>query len=352
MHTAAEDCIALFDTDTGGRLAPNWEKGVLYQRTHTIRAGNMVEVICFPIWDRSTASSMRKEADKEKHRAAQARTDEKNAKRRLARLVNANFDAEDMFATCEYPPNAQPTDEKQAQRGMQNFLRRVKDWRKKNGLQPPKYIYVTERTESAVHGVRYHHHVILSGDGMDRETLESLWTKKRGGYCNSRRIQPQGMNLTGLCCYLLKDKKGRTMAKDGKNPQTHIGRRWNASKNLIQPTINTADKKISIRKAGRIAVAVQEEAASIFQRLYPDCVLMEYEVKRSPWAAGLYIYAVLRQRTPDSLKKRGQIKKPSGGGASRRASPPAQQTGNIHEQHDYNVFDIRMQVPIAKKSLG
>ena len=349
MGTAAKDCLVLFDTSINGRLEPGWSAGVLYQRTKTIKAGDMVEVVCFPIWDRSAGASARREADRERHREAQARLDEKNAQKRFARLVHANFGRGDYYMTCEYPTHQQPQDEKQALKGIQNYLRRVKDWRTRRGMPPLKYLYVTERTDSRTYGTRYHHHIILSGDGMDRDTLETLWIKKHGGLCNGRALQPDtGGLLLGLSCYMLKNKNSRTMAQDGKNPQAHVGRRWNASKNLKQPIISTADHKISIRKAGQIAEAVKEEAARIFQKLHPDCVLMEYEVKRSPWAAGVYIYAVMRRVSSSGAQKAQAYKKPLGGGLSSGFRSPHSGSREHHEQPYCNINSAGKQ-PSARK---
>ena len=68
------------------------------------------------------------------------------------------------------------------------------------------------------------------------------------------------------------------MDADGKNPQQRaMRRRWNCSKNLTDPDerATTADKKISVRKAGKIAETVEnfDRAKEIFEkasRLRPD----------------------------------------------------------------------------------
>ena len=59
-----------------------------------------------------------------------------------------------------------------------------------------------------------------------------------------------------------------------------------------------ADKKVSIRKAGRIAETVTDFAIAkeIFEKLYPDCELLEISAKRSSWTAGVYIAAEMRKR--------------------------------------------------------
>lgn len=306
MDTSARDCLVLFDTSVQGRLDAGWQAGVLRQRTRTITAGPMVDVECYPIWDTRTAAAARREASSEAHRRAQRRLDEKNARKRLVRLVNANFDRGDVILTCEYPPGSAPQDEDAAARDIRNYMRRVKGLRRRRGLPELRYLYVTERTQSARYGVRYHHHAILSGDGVTREELEALWTRRHGGYCNTRRAQPQEKHLAGFACYLTADKRERTPDRDGKNPQERATRRrWNGSRNLKKPQERVADRKISVRKAGRIAVAATENAREIFARLYPDCELIEIEAKRSAWAAGVYVYAQLRKKAPPRHARTG-----------------------------------------------
>lgn len=307
MNGLEAACLALFDTSIGSRLEPGWAAGVIQQRTRTIKAGSMVYVECFPVWNTNTAARVRSEAAKEAHREAQRRMDEKNAKKKLIRKMNANFGRGDLFITCEHAPEKQAQDAKAAQRIMQNFLRRVKTIRRRRGLPDMRYIYVIEQTNSRVYGTRFHYHVIMSGDGVDRDEIEQAWTRGKGGFCNSRRTLPDEKGLARLACYMLADKERRTPETDGKNPQKKAGRRWNCSKNLIEPVESVADKKISIRKAGQIAVSVLEEAGKIFGKLYPDCELIECEVKRSQWAAGVYISAELHRVTAD--RKERAIKK-------------------------------------------
>ena len=66
------------------------------------------------------------------------------------------------------------------------------------------------------------------------------------------------------------NKASRTLEADGKNPQKRaMRRRWNPSKNLVDPLETVADKKISIRKAGRIAEAISDfdQAKETFTKL-------------------------------------------------------------------------------------
>ena len=296
----AADCLVLFDTSIEGRLTEGWASGTLHQRTKTVKAGPMGYVECFPVWDAKTAKAAKSEAQQERHRRAQEKLNEKNARKRLTRLINENFGKGDLILTLEYPKEAELGDEAQAMRDIQNYLRRVTRLREKRGLPPLKYVYVIEETSSRKYGTRYHHHVIMSG-GISREEAEEKWTKKHGGFCNARSAQPDGRHLTGFALYLLRNKKGRTMEADGKNPQKRaMRRRWNCSKNLTDPDerATTADKKISVRKAGRIAETVEnfDRAKEIFEKLYPNCRLLEITARRSKWTTGVYICAELRRK--------------------------------------------------------
>lgn len=322
MDRSAADCLALFDVSAEGRLSEGWASGVLRQRTKTVSAGPMVYVECYPIWDAKTAQAAKSEAKLERHRAAQEKLNRKNAEKKLARLINENFGAGDLILTLEYAKGGGPADEAQAMRDIQNYLRRVKGMRDRRGLEPMKYVYVIEETQSRQYGRRFHHHVIMSG-GISRDEAEAKWTKKHGGFCNARSAQPDEKHLTGFAVYLLRNKRERTPEADGKNPQQRaMRRRWNCSKNLRDPDdrATTADKKVSVRKAGKIAETMEnfDRAKEILEKLYPDCRLLEIAAKRSRWTTGVYICAELRrkdEREPKNgkCKNRRRIPRTDGG---------------------------------------
>lgn len=300
--TSARDCLCLFNTDVAGRLDPGWQAGVLHQRTRTIKAGPMAYVECYPIWSTRHAKEARSEARKEAHRRAQEQVHARNARRKLERLVNANFAAGDLIVTCTYAQGEGPRDEKQAQRDITSYLRRIAYMRKRRGLPQMRYIYITEKTSSSKYGVRYHHHIIMSG-GITQTDAQAAWKKKHAGICNAKLAQPTERHLSGFARYMTLCKTGRTLEADGKNPQQRaMHRRWNPSKNLVDPLETVADKKISIRKAGRIAEAISDfaQAKETFAKLYPDYELLEVSAKRSPWVAGVYIYAELSKKKVES----------------------------------------------------
>ena len=298
--TSARDCEVLFDTSEEGKLSSGWRMGVLRQRTRTIKHGPMMDVACFPVWDTKTAQAAKSEARSERHRKAQDALNRRNARRRLVRLVNENFAEGDLILTCEYAQENQPKEDEQAAKDVRNYLKRIAYLRKKRGLDPMRYIYITEVTTSAKYGVRYHHHVIMSG-GITREEAEDAWNRKHRGRCNAKRAQPGDKHLGGFACYMTQDKRGRAMDKDGKNPQEKAMRRsWNASHNLTDPDkkAKETDKKISIRKAQRIAETMGDftNAKEILEKLYPGYELLEVTAKRSRWTAGVYINAEMRRK--------------------------------------------------------
>lgn len=298
MDASARDCLHLFDTSHEGKMAPGWAAGVLAQRTRATYAGPMLDVDAFPVWDTKTARAAKTEAQKERHREAMRKQNQKNARRRLEQLVNANFGAGDLMMTMEYAHGKQPQSDEEAARDIRNYIARAKYKRVKMGLAPMRYIYITERTQSREYGVRWHHHIIMSG-GIDRDQAEALWTKKHGGISNARHAQPTKMHLTGFGRYLVMDKRNRAMETDGKNPQEKAMRRgWNGSKNLLQPKARESDKRISIRKAQRVAEAMGdfEKAKEILEKCYTGYELLDVAAKTSRWTAGVYIRAKMRRK--------------------------------------------------------
>lgn len=294
MDTSAKDCLVLFDTSVEGKLSCGWESGVLHQRTRTVKAGPMVYVDCYPVWDTAHARAANTEAKKEAHAKAQKRLDAKRRELKVEQLTNANFGAQDLILTMEYPLNRQPESGEKAKADIVNYLRRVNYARTKRGLPPLRYIYVTEWTQSEKYGLRWHHHVIMSGDGMTREEVEEKWTSRHKGFCNTRRAQPNERHLCGFAKYLVQNK----LEREGRNPQGKAkGRTWGHSRGLKLPTESVADKKISIRKAGRVAETVAEfsRAKEIFEKLYPECELLEIGAKKSRWASGVYVHALMRR---------------------------------------------------------
>ena len=92
-------------------------RNVFRYRTRTIKAGNVLEVEIFPIWN--TQNEVR-EAKKHTTREAQKNLNDKNAKKKFIRKINANFTEEDLCVTLTYSNGFVP-DEEQARRDIRNL---------------------------------------------------------------------------------------------------------------------------------------------------------------------------------------------------------------------------------------
>lgn len=104
-------------------------------------------------------------------KAAQRWINQRQREDKAARLLNANFSAEDTMLSLTYAPGCQPDTAEEVVRDVQNYLRRVKYTRSRAGLPPPRYIWVPEGD-----GVnkRFHVHMTITS-GLPRKKLQELW---------------------------------------------------------------------------------------------------------------------------------------------------------------------------------
>lgn len=284
MLYSGENYEYLFDVSeeiTKNAFATLKHDNVALYRTKTVKAGNMLEVEIYPIWS-TRAEAVR--AKKRTSREAQKNLNDKNAKKKLIRKINANFTKADIWVTLTYK-NGVP-DEEQARKDIRNYLRRVREWRRKRGMTELKYVYVIEYGGKDGRRKRVHHHVVMSG--MDRSAAEELWNGK--GWANARKLQPDEYGLEALARYVTKEANG--------------GKRWCASRNLAEPKETTADTKISKRRVEKMATDFEGAPALIFEKLFPAYDFTDCEVKRSNFVAGAYIYARMRRRQDEKPKKK------------------------------------------------
>ena len=199
-----------------------------------------------------------------------------------------NFTENDIALHLTYRPDSLPENQESAQKDLYNFIRRVKRRYKKLGIEF-KYISCTEYGESTG---SVHHHLIASG-GLDRDVIEKLWGK---GYANSKRLQFEDDGVSGLARYVIKDKNSY--------------KRWNQSKNLIQPELFVRDGAISQSKVTEIADAIENKTAwEYLSELYPDFELTDACVSHNEVNKGLYIHFDMRKNNNFANSRRP---KPSG----------------------------------------
>ncbi|MDD5795843.1 MAG: hypothetical protein PUD24_02755 [Oscillospiraceae bacterium] len=202
-------------------------------REKRIMSGNFLEVECYPV----TANGHRHDRNHRLSRQEQQALNHKNAVKRLTRLINTNFVKGDIIISATYRTDEMPSNEKEVLRDVQNYFRRINNYRKKHGLPKIKYIYVIECTHNKkTDKFNWHWHGIMSA--IDRDVAEKLW--KHGDFTNADRFQPtlQGGG-EAFAKYISKAPIGK--------------RRWNCSKNLEQPIVRTKDNTHTRREMARIA---------------------------------------------------------------------------------------------------
>lgn len=204
----------------------------------------------------------------------QEKMNDKNARRKLIQILETNFGEGDIFLTTTYKPKYLPKSYEDAQRESRNYIRRIRDKMKALGIKEElKYVVITSVRESKGKdkGVRYHHHYIISC-GLDRDTLENLWRRKKNkgekigdpiGYANSKRIQEDiNTGILGLANYLAK--------------HTSYKRKWSCSQNLERPFERTNDHKYSRKRL--IQYALDPYDIERWEKIYPGWTVADKDL--------------------------------------------------------------------------
>ncbi len=250
--------------------------------TKTIRSGSQVEVEIYPEFTRKQMKedpSIRKKTSE-----AQKKLNSKNARKRLERLINTNFTDGDIWTTLSYDDKHMPDSMEAALKNMQNYIRRLKYQRKKRGLQPAKYIYITEYSEEKQ--IRCHHHMIIDG-ALDMDTVESIW--KCGRRNNTRRISTDENGLTGLATYISKDPKG--------------SKRWCCSMNLKQPEIRKNHQDFRMKQI-RQMTENENMIRELIEKKYKGLVYLGESAKYNRHNGRTYFYIRLSVPKEERRSKR------------------------------------------------
>lgn len=264
------------------KLRDKWTAGY---RIKTIRSGPILECEIYPIPSGYKGKRAKKEKDS---RQAQSNLNDKNAQKYLVRSVNTNFTKKDIAVHLTYNNSHLPADIQQAKKDMQNYIRRLKRYVKKNKLPELKYVYVTEYQDAdGKKKKRVHHHMICNI--ADRDMAEKLWND--GGRARTRRLEPNDFGLEGLTRYIAKGRSGSSTKS------------YTVSRNLKKPKVTVADSKITRRRAEKIATE-ENMAHETFEKLYAGYKYNDMQVKYSPYVAGAYIYVRMRRVEPIEPKKK------------------------------------------------
>lgn len=258
-----------------------------------ITAGDQFEVEIYPEF--TSMDQIPEEGRKKDNRRAQKNLNDKNARKYVIRLINHNFGDRDIWLTLTYRPGEEPENMEDAIHNMQNYIGRINYRRKKKGMEIAKYVYITEFSPEAE--IRWHHHVVMDG-GLDMDTVEEVWTK--GDRNRARRINRDEFGLTGMSCYMTKEKNRK------KNE-----RRWNSSKNLKKFQVRKVRSKRpearsgNYRKIGSYINGFVKDRAVLEEQVkkwYPDKQYLDSAVYYNDFNGMFYIHVRMR-RGPDGWIK-------------------------------------------------
>ena len=135
------------------------------------------------------------------------------ARRKCARMVNANFRQGDLFLTLTF---RERVDVENALRLFRNFISRLKRLRKRKGYSELKYLYVVESKRK-----REHIHLLINKMDISMKELSEVWGL---GRVMVSILEPGG-DYTGLAFYITKEN------------YKEYGKRWSGSRNLEKPKV-------------------------------------------------------------------------------------------------------------------
>lgn len=198
-------------------------------------------------------------------RPAQMNLNDKNSNRYFVQCVQGTFGAGDLYLTLTYKPELLPATLEDAEKDRTNYIRRLKDRNKKQGLPDLVYVYITEYEldEDEKFVIRVHHHLILKTK-LNRDEVEDAWAVGRGkkrqsiGFVTNRRIKTGDDGIASLAIYHTKMKRW----KKGK-------KKWSGSQNLKRPIETKNDHKYSRRKIESYARS-NDYGLEEFAKIYPD----------------------------------------------------------------------------------
>lgn len=256
-----------------------------------IKAGEQFEVDIYPQFRNMDEVPPEGKRIVKDNSAAQRNLNDRHAREYVERLINQNFDDNDIWITLTYDDMHLPPDGDidAAIKNVQRYIRRVNYQRKKRGLTNCKYVYVTEYNPDEE--IRWHHHLVMDG-ALDMDTVEKCW--KNGSRNEVRRLEKDENGLSGMANYIVKEKK-----------RIRSEKRWNSSQGLKNPDIRVVHSKQpekgkgnykSIEKYVNDMVKNQEAVKEQMKKWYPDFEFTDARVYYNDFNCMFYIHTRMRKR--------------------------------------------------------
>jgi hypothetical protein len=248
------------------------DKNIERVRTKTIKSGEMLEVEIYPVYN--TRLSLPRATKKKYSRAAQRKLNNRNAVKKIVRLVNTNFKpGVDIWVHLPYDDENLPATLEAAQKNMQNYVKRLKRYAARQDWAELKYVYITEGGGNT--NKRFHHHMTVNFP--DRDVAEWLW--KGGEYPRANRLRDSVFKFEGMARYVSKDPQG--------------SKRYVASRNLKKPIESRADFKFT--RGGVLKILQgRRDAKTEFERRYKGYRFLDMKAFISDFVSGAYLYVRMR----------------------------------------------------------
>lgn len=295
----------------------------MFEREKKIDCGDYREVDVIPRTNNAEKAVKGKRGKRKKvTEPKQKELNNKNARRYLVQVGNGNFGIGDLHVTLTYKRNYIPKSEEEAEATVKNYLRRVAYRRAKVGLEPLKYILVTEYgyNKNRDKIIRIHHHIIMNG-GLSRDDVELMWTTdrinwtrvgvdleyrtgiKQIGWVNADRLQMNENGIEGLCMYITKNPNGK--------------KRWSSSRNLIRPIQHPpADSKYT-KKQIESAANSNDCGKSFFEKQFPDYEIKEIKLEYYE-QTGWHIYMKMWRKKDRKKLQKSKARKTATGSRKRK----------------------------------
>ncbi|MEE0873981.1 MAG: hypothetical protein UIH27_11050 [Ruminococcus sp.] len=235
-------------------------------REKRVVSGKLVEAEFFVIASGGRRYTRGKK--KQVSRAVQQRLNDKNARKKLHRLLEANFSAEkDYYCTFTYRNSEMPQTYAECKRDINNYFKRLRRARSKARLPELKYIYVIECKVSKKTGVpRFHVHIVLNG-GLPRKEIKEIWGK--GDIKKVEELQEGENGFEALANYLCKEWSNAQLPADRK--------RYTPSRNLKQPHFPKPKDGVFSQRHLEKLCKQRIDDAPFWERRYKGCRFISAE---------------------------------------------------------------------------
>lgn len=252
-----------------------------------IRSGTQLECEIYPKFDKQSEIPIEYRRKKD-NRKAMKNLNDKNARKYVERLINANFTDSDLWITFTYDDAHLPEDIEDALDYFKKFLRRVNYKRKKKGLPKAKYIYVTEYDPHSK--IRFHHHLVMDGL-MSMDEVEACWGMRSRN--ELRRLTADDSGYSGIANYITKQKRKLNE------------RRWNSSSGLKKPDVKIRKSKPRVRgstayrKMQSFMESFRKDNDDIRQQAlkwFPDYDFIDFKIRMNPVNNYFYVWFRLKER--------------------------------------------------------